>query len=168
MVYGLADRCICFRVISVCPAFLLLSSSCFPRFRASAVVYGLADRCICFRVISAVCRRNDFLRARTAICSPRSIFRLQHIVCKILSPTRCPSVLLSSAFLPSCFPPTMRAKRVMSANLPRTKIEGYRYRVDALLLLHGNPVDDGTVRRHRSFDFIARCGDCLGYQVLEL
>jgi hypothetical protein len=41
---------------------------------------------------SAVCRRNRYLRARTATCSPRSIVQLQHIVCKNLSPTHCLSV----------------------------------------------------------------------------
>jgi hypothetical protein len=34
-----------------------------------------------------VCRRNGFLRARTATCSARSVVQLQHIVRKILSPT---------------------------------------------------------------------------------
>ena len=36
----------------------------------------------------------------------------------------------------------MRAKRVMSANLPRTKIEGNRYHVDVL-----DPVFKNIVRR---------------------
>ena len=31
------------------------------------------------------------LRARTATCRPRSMVELQHIVCKNLSPTHCPS-----------------------------------------------------------------------------
>jgi hypothetical protein len=36
-----------------------------------------------------VCRSNRFLGARAATCSPRCIFRPQHIACKILSPTHC-------------------------------------------------------------------------------
>src|ERR1700722_570375 len=60
---------------------------------------------VCFRGTSCgglyfvdgriACRRNDFLRALTATCRPRSIVQLQHIVWKITSPTHCGSDTLS-------------------------------------------------------------------------
>ena len=63
-----------------------------------------------------VCRRNDYLRARTATYSSRSIVPAQHIVCKILSPTH-------SYLFPMINPETSQNKIAVAAPMPRAIVK---------------------------------------------